>query len=704
MGRPRGSRNRPVHKAGGFRANSGRKFIEGTAVASAAPEAAAAAGGVVADAASAAETAAVVAAAVVEQATTQTAGVAAAAPEAAAGTGVDGLLPPEDDLEPLPPLGLIEDSTPSRGQKRKASSVPEDGDARAAAKTSAAAAAAIPAPPITADEQWQGMFEELRRFAEANGGSTFVKYGPGTRSLYHWVHNQCTQYRNLVKIRLGQTESSSSSSSHHRRQLTTSMTPARIAALKSIGLDLEERTGGGMGGNETKWNARYDLLVQYKNDHGGVCHDIPYTHELEGDAVPASGVDADFAKLGKWCDRQRYWYRLLREGKKSQMTEERARKLEELAFVGPAAVAAGAKPEVAGTAQSAAAAAAAAASSTATNANTDLGAGTSAANGPNKHTARWESSFAELLEYKRVHGDCRVKYNYEANPKLARWVDRQRYWYKMLKAGKHSQLTEERVQRLADAGFVFSLRSGPASKAAAAGGGRAEGDEDNAYYSQVQTATAADAAVAQGSGSAAAAAATGKTNRPTQQTKWELRLRELVDYERRTGSLAVPHKYPENQPLANWVEKQKNELRLKSEGKPTQMTDEREERLKAIGFTFTSRATVWSERMEALRAYKAQHGHCRVPYTYAKDPKLAKWVSKQRGEMKARREGRKSQMTAERVVELRELDFWGPGEDDGSTVADTPAAPSALAESAVAIAAAADGASISMEQEGGMEI
>lgn len=683
MGRPRGSRNRPGHKAGGFRANSGRRLTA---------DPAAATGAVVADAASAAETAAVVAAAVVEQVAT-----AAAAPAAAAaGTGVDGLLPPEDDLEPLPPLGPIEDSTP-RGQKRKASSVPEDGDARAAARTSAAAAA-VPAPQITADEQWQSMFEELRRYAAANGGSAFVRFAPETRSLYHWVHNQCSQYRNYVKIRLGQQQPpeplhAAGASSAHRRQLTTSMTPARIAALKSVGLDLEERTGGGMGANETKWNARYDLLVQYKNGHGGVCHDIPYTYELDGDDVPTSGADADFTKLGKWCDRQRYWYRLLREGKKSQMTEERARKLEELAFVGPAAVAAGAKPEVAGTAQPAAAAASAsAASSTAANVNASA---TATGVASNKHTARWETSFAELLEYKRVHGDCLVKYNYEANPKLARWVDRQRYWYKMLKAGKHSQLTEERIQRLADAGFVFSLRPESTGKAAE-GGGSAEGDEDNAYYNQVQTATAAAAAVAKGSGSAAA----GKTNRPTQQTKWELRLRELVDYERRTGSLAVPHKYPENQPLANWVEKQKNELRLKSEGKPSQMTDEREERLKAIGFTFTSRATVWSERMEALRAYKAQHGHCRVPYTYAKDPKLAKWVSKQRGEMKARREGRKSQMTAERVVELRELNFWGPGEDDGSTVADPPAAPPAPADSAVAMAAAAEGASIAMGQEG----
>ena len=656
MGRPKGSRNRAGHKAGGFRANSGRKSLEDTAAAAAA-------------AASAAETAAVVAAAVVEQATTVTTTATAAA---AAGTGVDGLLPPEDDLEPLPPLGPIEDSTTapssSRGQKRKASSVPRDGDARAAAKSgsggpsasSDSAAAAIPAvPPITADEHWQGMFDELKKYAEAHGGSTFVKFGPETRSLYHWVHNQCTQYRNYTKLRLGNGQLQLLNSKN--RPLTTSMTPERIAALKSIGMDLEERTGGGMGANETKWQARYDLLVQYKTDHGGVCHDIPHTYELEGEAVPTEGADADFAKLGKWCDRQRYWYRLLREGKKSQMTEERAQKLEALAFVGPAAVAAGAKPEMAGTVPrptvggaASSTTAAAAASSTATTTTTTAG------NASNKHAARWEASFAELLEYKRVHGDCLVKYNYAANPKLARWVDRQRYWYKMLQAGKHSQLTQERVQRLAEAGFVFSLRPGPgpASKAA---GAATEGDEDNAYYNQVQTATAAAAA--------AAATTTGKTNRPTQQTKWELRLRELVDYERRTGSLAVPHKYPENQPLANWVEKQKNELRLKSEGKPSQMTEEREERLKAIGFTFSSRATVWSERMEALRAYKAQHGHCRVPYTYAKDPKLAKWVSKQRGEMKARREGRKSQMTAERVVELRELDFWGAGEDDNSMIA-----------------------------------
>ena len=678
MGRPKGSKNRAGHKAGGFRVNAGRRYL-GIAPA---------AGSVAADVASAAETAAVVAAAVVAQAQAgdRGSGGAGGAGAAAAGAvaGVDGLLPPDDGLEPLPPLGSIEES-PARGQKRKASSDPAGGESRAAktaaAATSAAAAAAGGvgggAAHATSDDQWQSMFQELQRYADANGGSTRVKFTPETRQLYHWCHNQCTQYRNLVRLSQADKSPLSAGQSQQSQQYSSSMTQARIDALKSIGLDLEERTGGGVGANESKWNSRFELLVQYKNDHGGVCHDIPYTYVLDDDAAAAVGgrAGADFKKLGRWCDRQRYWYRLLREGKKSQITEERAKKLEEAAFVGPLAVAAGAKPEVAGTVLPAAASASAADGATDANADTSGGA--------NKHAAKWEENFAELLEYKRTHGDCLVKYNYEANPKLARWVDRQRYWYKLMTSGKKSQMTQERVQKLQEAGFVFSLRGG------GAGGGKAGvdgagGDEDNAYYNQVQTAAASAAAVTGGAARGAAA----NTSRPTQQTKWEARLRELVEYERRTGSLVIPHKFPENQPLANWVEKQKNELRLKAEGKPSQMTDEREARLKAIGITFRSRATVWSERVEALRAYKAQYGHCRVPYTYAKDPKLAKWVSKQRGEMKARREGRKSQMTPERVVELRELEFWGPGEDDGSTVEDSPAQVAAETEMAATEGAA----------------
>ena len=147
-------------------------------------------------------------------------------------------------------------------------------------------------------------------------------------------------------------------------------------------------------------------------------------------------------------------------------------------------VAAGAKPEVAGTVLPAAASASAADGATDANADTSGGA--------NKHAAKWEENFAELLEYKRTHGDCLVKYNYEANPKLAGWVNRQRKLYKQMTSGKKSQMTQERVQKLQEVGFVFSLRGGGAGGGKAGGDGDgAGGDEDSAYYNQVQTSATA---------------------------------------------------------------------------------------------------------------------------------------------------------------------------------------------------------------------
>lgn len=104
---------------------------------------------------------------------------------------------------------------------------------------------------------------------------------------------------------------------------------------------------------------------------------------------------------------------------------------------------------------------------------------------------------------------------------------------------------------------------------------------------------------------------------------------------------------------------QKNELRLRAEGNPkSQMTPERERKLVAAGLTFRGRDAVWAQRIQSLEAYKAQHGHCRVPYSYLDDPQLAKWVMKQRGEMKALKEGKKSQLTDVRIAQLDGLGFW----------------------------------------------
>jgi len=636
MGRPKGSRNKPGHAAGGYRPNSGRKsrHADGGGDGGDAALADAAGGGTelsllqgenmadasaaAAAAASAAATAASVAAAVVEGAvvgrrtdsTEHDADVLANAILNDSGSSSDLHLPPMPDLpeEPIAATaaasgegdvaGMFEgdqDISSSRGRKRARSSNDQD----------------APTPnqsqkrPKTADEQWTIMFNSLRDYAASHNGSTHVRLTPQTRSLYHWVHNQCTAYRNLVDNG-GAGVSGGSSSKSTTSTTSSSMTIERVERLASIGLNLPQRTGNGQGANTTKWESKYQQLVSYKSQHGN-CN-VPYNYSED-------------AKFGKWCDRQRYWYRLLREGKKSQMTEERADRLVSIGLVGPdtlvPSAAAGDGDSNGG----------ALATRTGTSGTTTSRRSNTV--GLNRHTAKWEENFAKLLRYKSQHGDCMVKYNYE-DTKLARWVDRQRYWYRLMKDGskKKSQMTEGRAKRLADIGFVFYVRGGGGGDGGATGNAAASSDDVDG----------------------------GSARR--RESRWDARLAELLEYKARTGNLNVPHNYAENPALSNWVEKQKNELRLRAEGKESQMTPERERKLLAAGLTSRGRGAVWAQRVEALERYKSAHGHCRVPHSYPDDPQLAKWVSKQRTEMKARKEGRRSQLTDERIAQLDGLGFW----------------------------------------------
>jgi superfamily II DNA or RNA helicase len=61
----------------------------------------------------------------------------------------------------------------------------------------------------------------------------------------------------------------------------------------------------------------------------------------------------------------------------------------------------------------------------------------------------WDKHYAELLEFKKAHGHCRVPDKWAANQFLATWVEDQR------KAKKENQLNPERQQALSDLGFAW---------------------------------------------------------------------------------------------------------------------------------------------------------------------------------------------------------------------------------------------------------
>lgn len=69
---------------------------------------------------------------------------------------------------------------------------------------------------------------------------------------------------------------------------------------------------------------------------------------------------------------------------------------------------------------------------------------------------QWEKRFRELQNYAALHGDCCVPISYFQNKLLANWVSNQRKQYNLRMAGKPSDLTDDRFQRLEAIGFVWN--------------------------------------------------------------------------------------------------------------------------------------------------------------------------------------------------------------------------------------------------------
>ena len=111
-------------------------------------------------------------------------------------------------------------------------------------------------------------------------------------------------------------------------------------------------------------------------------------------------------KLGTWVSCQRTKFNLLMDGKKSSMTEERMRQLNKIGF--------------------------------------DWGS---------HNYDAWGEMYKVLHLYKEKHGDCNVPF--VENQKLCRWVQRQRAHFKLLKCGKKSHMTEEKIAKLNKIGFKW---------------------------------------------------------------------------------------------------------------------------------------------------------------------------------------------------------------------------------------------------------
>lgn len=127
--------------------------------------------------------------------------------------------------------------------------------------------------------------------------------------------------------------------------------------------------------------------------------------------------------------------------------------------------------------------------------------------------------------------------------------------YKKLKEGRESCLTPQRAQALETLGINESRPKKGRPPKSAADGKEKKKKEPKKYVPA----------------------------RPKQDANFEQKCQELREFKQAHGHTRVPAKYPENQPLAFWVSRQRIDLRKFKEGKKNHMTAERAAILDEIG-------------------------------------------------------------------------------------------------------------------------
>ncbi|KAL3935001.1 MAG: hypothetical protein SGBAC_009396 [Bacillariaceae sp.] len=223
---------------------------------------------------------------------------------------------------------------------------------------------------------------------------------------------------------------------------------------------------------------------------------------------------------------------------------------------------------------------------------------------------RWLSNLEQLKEYKAKHGDCVVPRGFSGNPKLASWVAEQRKQRKLLIDGKQSSMISDRIRLLDDLGFVWNA----------------------------------------------------------QEAAWDRQLSDLKAFQAKYGHCLVTVGHVEYPKLGSWVKEQRRHYVLLQQGKTSNMSSVRAEKLDAVGFCWNTHQALWLERYHELDEYKTVHGHSIVPTKCQENQRLGTWVHHQRREYKKYQLGKPSHMTAERIEALESLDFvWYPRDSSSSS-------------------------------------
>jgi len=183
----------------------------------------------------------------------------------------------------------------------------------------------------------------------------------------------------------------------------------------------------------------------------------------------------------------------------------------------------------------------------------------------------WDDALAQLVAYKEEHGNCHVPSRFETADgfKLGKWLSNQRLKYQ----GKRGVLNESEKSLLEDLGVDWDAKKNAAAQA------------------------------------------------------WEVGYAYLEACKLEHGDCNVPAKYvtEDGYQLGKWVSRQREKYKGKRGGLP----ESQKARLHALGLIFDFAEENWKEGYTQLEAYKAEHGDCNVPESFATADEffLGRWLS-----------------------------------------------------------------------------
>lgn len=225
-------------------------------------------------------------------------------------------------------------------------------------------------------------------------------------------------------------------------------------------------------------------------------------------------------------------------------------------------------------------------------------------------TKKWEAMFAKLKEFQQQDGSLLLESGDEA---MRRWIRSQNDHYRLFKENKPSSMYQEKINRLRTLGFVFRVDQAESTSR------RKQTDVPRRIYKQ-----------------------------------WEESRQKLKLYmDSHSGSWEIDKSEKEYAKLRHWVMEQQCEFRRLQEGQEGAMTEEKLQRLSAIGVNFSY--VKWHERVQQLQTFKEEHGHIDVPNTHEE---MGPWVTMIRKQYKTASDGKpKRYLTPERIGELKMMGF-----------------------------------------------